>query len=208
MKPTKLQQAVVYITGKLHSVPRTKLVKLVYLADEMFYNEFGRQLTEAVYRRQPRGPLPLHFNTVIDEMRGNELQVTERPVGNGVSYIHKLGINPRFAVQLNTDEQRVLDNVLHYFSRLSLDTILDVVYKTVPMTTILEKEQREGSQLGHAINFSEFIPTGLLRQFEAVQVDRSTRGSKEELTRRDMDSYHNTLAMRQKATRQAYKQPA
>lgn len=201
MNPSKLQQAIVYIVGRMGSVPRTKLVKLVYLSDQVFYNATGRQLTEAEYRRQQRGPLPVHFNTIIEEMRGKELQVSERPAKNGTSFIHKVGPNPRFSVKLEDREREVLDHVVEMFGRLQLDSLLDLVYKTRPMTALLEKEARGESQLGAAIHFSEFIPTSVLTKFAEIKVDDSIRGSKEELRERDMAALHETRPLRQRAAR-------
>jgi len=210
MKPTKLQQVIVQIVNEVGSVARTNLVKLVYLSDESFFNEFGRQLTEAEYHRQKMGPLPAHFGDIVDEMRGREILISEQPMGNGVKLIHKPGNKPRFQVELSEAERKNVGNTIRLFGKLSKRAILEVVYKTRPMLDILNMEEKEGKQLlGHPITFAAFAPAGILRKYAGMagDLDFSVRGSRQQLGGRDLEVCHNTLALRQRATRHAFGQP-
>lgn len=204
MTPTKLQQAIAYVVLQMGAVNRTNLVKLIYLADECFFNEFGKQLTEAKYCRQEMGPLPVHFNTIVDEMRGKEILISEQPVGTGKALVHKPGPKPRFSPDFSPDEARILNNVVRLFGRLTKQAIIDVVYKTKPMQDILSQEREGGKLLGHHIQFEQFVPGYILRRYATSEgLDLSVRGEASKLADRDMEIYHNTLAIRQKATRHA-----
>lgn len=207
MNPTKLQQAIVYIVQQLGSVNRTNLVKLVYLADESHYNEFGKQLTDAEYRRQDMGPLPVHFNTIVEEMRGKEIQISEQPVGQGMALVHKPGPKPRFAPMFSTDEARILANTVRLFGKLTKKSIIEVVYKTRPMLALLEQEKDNNKLLGHAIRFEDFVPQSVLNGYQSLlkDIDFSVKGTPVQIQERDMAVYHNTLSIRQRATRHAFK---
>lgn len=69
---------VVWFCKQLQSIPQTKLCKLLFYTDFLFYQRFGRSLTGSNYRRYAYGPVPCNYETLrgIMEMQG-VIQVEE-----------------------------------------------------------------------------------------------------------------------------------
>lgn len=69
---SRFEQAVFYVIHSTSSAPeqlgRTKLAKVLFFADLQSFRMTGRPITEAVYERRDRGPMPRPLYDTIDRL--------------------------------------------------------------------------------------------------------------------------------------------
>ena len=71
MNPKKLQCMVQLIVSKeKYGVPKTKLNKEMFYADFYSYRKYGRSISGLQYRAFQYGPVPEHYETVYDHIKG------------------------------------------------------------------------------------------------------------------------------------------
>ena len=71
-KEDKLKQLILYISQKCAAKSNfgvTKLNKIVYFSDFIFYRDTGEPITGVEYQKLQRGPAPRRMKPVIDEMK-------------------------------------------------------------------------------------------------------------------------------------------
>ncbi|GBC85210.1 hypothetical protein HRbin11_01656 [bacterium HR11] len=138
----KLEYMVIYIIRGLKKmshqrVGRTRLMKILYLADWLATQRLGRSLTGVKYYFYFYGPYSDRIMNAIESLiqRGimeDSPDLTQFGVAHDyrlTEKAHELNIEG----QLSNDERELLDRVLEKFGRLSLPQLLDVVYATAPM---------------------------------------------------------------------------
>lgn len=129
----KLCRAIEYLVDDHGPIlGRTRLVKLLYLADLRWADErgAGRGYTEARYYRWNHGPFAREILDAIDWMNGVEIleTVADNPVG--VEYRYVSGRRTRLRpVTLNPEFKRYLDEVAEEWGDVSLAEILAHVYE-------------------------------------------------------------------------------
>ncbi len=111
----KFKAVLSYIISRCESKPnagKTLLCKLLYFSDFNFYEIHEESITDETYLKFEHGPLPSHIDDVLDEMRDDEdIEMTfERYCGN-VRRHYCLKRSPDLSL-LNTDELRVIDEVI------------------------------------------------------------------------------------------------
>lgn len=71
MNPEKLQSMVQLIVSKeKNGVPKTKLNKEMFYVDFLSYKKYGRSISGLAYRAIQFGPVPEHYETVYDHVKG------------------------------------------------------------------------------------------------------------------------------------------
>jgi putative zinc finger/helix-turn-helix YgiT family protein len=139
----KYTAVVVWFCRHLHSIPQTKICKLLFYADFLHFQAFGRSLTGSNYRRLAYGPVPCAYEalrTILEENDAIEVQSIVYPAGyDGLEY--RIGSaaanNPDVFTQ---DESRVLDFVATTFGRLNAKEISDRSHKETAWTKTPAKE--------------------------------------------------------------------
>lgn len=63
-----LLEAVLSGAGRDGKIPKTKLAKLIYLADFGWYYQHLESITGAQYRKLPQGPVPNYYFSAIDDL--------------------------------------------------------------------------------------------------------------------------------------------
>lgn len=63
-----LLEAVFSGAGRDGKIPKTKLAKLIYLADFGWYYQHLESITGAQYRKLPQGPVPNYYFSAIDDL--------------------------------------------------------------------------------------------------------------------------------------------
>ena len=63
-----LLEAVLSGAGRDGKIPKTKLAKLIYLADFGWYYKHLESITGAQYRKLPQGPVPNYYFSAIDDL--------------------------------------------------------------------------------------------------------------------------------------------
>lgn len=65
----RIGNLLVYITSKLGAIPKTKLLKLIYIVEEESIKKGGTQFTDLSYTYLPMGPVSTFVNTQISKKR-------------------------------------------------------------------------------------------------------------------------------------------
>lgn len=130
-----LEKCIIYLVGNLQGeLTRTKLVKLLFLADLSHFKEKGRSITGVKYHSYFYGPYSEEIMEAINNLNGFEI---EEHCGINMEgkeyYIYTLGKNPRYeVVNLVAEEQKTLDSIIQEFGHMRLNDLLEYVYKTEP----------------------------------------------------------------------------
>jgi len=133
---TKLDCSVVYLLSNLGNYPtRTKLVKLLYLADLQHSKKYGRTLTGVTYYSYFYGPYSDQIAKSIKKLKDSD--IIQEDSGVGVEgqeyYVYGIKIDTEsFEALLDGDEKKTLNRVITEYGDLPLDAILDIVYSTKP----------------------------------------------------------------------------
>lgn len=84
MNPEKLQSMVQLIVSKeKNGVPKTKLNKEMFYVDFLSYKKYGRSISGLAYRAIQFGPVPEHYETVYDHVKGLNKDIV---VNNDLEY--------------------------------------------------------------------------------------------------------------------------
>jgi hypothetical protein len=133
---TKLDSSIVYLLSGLRSYPtRTKLVKLLYLADLLYSKKYGRTLTGVTYFSYFYGPYSDEIARSITKLK--DADCIEEHVGVGVEgqeyYLYSVKNDFEFPEGLlGSSERKTLNKVITDYGDLDLDDILNIVYSTKP----------------------------------------------------------------------------
>ena len=138
------------IDGK---ITKTKLAKLVYLADFSWYYNNQKPMSGMSYRRLPRGPVPDVYFRAIDEMVDDGIIELE-PSGRAfmISMVER-GDAPHS--KLSDDERKVIQIIGEAWKDKQTQEIVDFTHEQLPWQIC-----REG----------EVIPYGLITQEEPEKV--------------------------------------
>lgn len=111
-------------------VGRTRLVKLLYLADRAWKAQTGEQYTEANYYRWNHGPFAREILAAVEWMNGVELAERTINLPNGtVTYEYANGGYTRFEdVSLDPKFVALLDEIAKAWKKKPLSKLLDYVY--------------------------------------------------------------------------------
>ena len=126
----KIGNLLVYITSKLGSTPKMKLLKLVYVIEEEYVKKAGVKLTELSFTHLPMGPV----STFID----NQIKKKRDPLMQFISVRQQ-------------DSSTIIDPVVSFnddeFSEFDLKIIDDVIKRFGSATggQLSEYTHREGS---------------------------------------------------------------
>jgi uncharacterized phage-associated protein len=146
MKPTKLQDLMVYVLNTLeHEVGSIELAKILYLIDAEKISLFVKSVTDEEYTRQKKGPLARNFQTAIDEMDGFEVKVVIVPTSGKTGIpkkSHSLGDNLRFESKLDETDLIAANRVISRVKGLTPIQLEALAYATEPMRVVLGKEEK------------------------------------------------------------------
>ncbi len=132
----KLKAIIYHIIERLGLVDgRTRLMKLIYLADLEAAKKLRHPISGARFYSYIHGPFAKEVLHTIDELKGFWIdeRVTRNAYGDR-SYIYTLSDFP-FAEPLmvdNPEEESILNEVIEKWGRQDLNTILRHVYNTEP----------------------------------------------------------------------------
>lgn len=131
----QLNELLMYLVGRLGKMPRSKLVKLVYLVDERWFQLRGKTLTGLDYAFDHYGP-NAEGNAIVkagDRLAGHELSIRPQPSARGAEwYAYSLGPEPRFTPALGTDVQEIVEEVIGRYGRMTVDQIVAASKETRP----------------------------------------------------------------------------
>jgi uncharacterized phage-associated protein len=130
-----LENCIIYLVDNLQGeLTRTKLVKLLFLADLNYYRQKGGSLTEVTYYSYFYGPFSEKIMEAINNLNGFEIEehCGINPEGKEY-YTYAIGKNPRCSeIELVPEGKDVLDSIINQFGYMPLNDLLDYVYKSEP----------------------------------------------------------------------------
>lgn len=126
----KLAKAIEHIVVRHGPIDgRTRLLKLVYLADRDWAATFGAPYTEARYYRWNHGPFAREILSTVEWMDGIEVIERSTSTISGTIYKYHPGGQTRLtAVQLDHRFASLLDMHARQWSNAPLQALLDYVY--------------------------------------------------------------------------------
>lgn len=130
MTNTKLCKAIEHLIDAWGPIDgRTRLLKLVYLADFAWMQRHGSTYTEAKYYRWNHGPFSREVLNSIAWMDGIEIVESTQPWERGETYRYRSGNSTRLAkVDLDPEFVAILDEVGERWRSRPLKELLDFVY--------------------------------------------------------------------------------
>ena len=138
----KFKEVLLYVLSKVGSKPNVGelvLYKLLYFIDFNYYEKYEEQLIGATYIRNNYGPTPKEFIKIVEDMEGKDLRKIQD------SYFQYpqtkyLPLRKPDLSKINTQEQKVIDDVINTLSDMNAKQISDYSHNDVPWQTTEEGE--------------------------------------------------------------------
>ena len=131
----KFKEVLIYIlntVGAKPNVGEATLYKLLYFIDFNYYEKYKEYLIGATYLKTDQGPIPIEFNLIMNELIENK----EVEIVKSAFFLHpqKKYLSHREADLsiLNANEIKLSDDVLHRFSDMSPETLMEYALKDRP----------------------------------------------------------------------------
>ena len=139
----KFKAVLHYIVNKCgcrDNVGRTVIFKLLYFSDFNFFELYENSLTNEVYTKYPRGPVPYHFHEALNELV-NEEKVLEKsvPFLNYNKYNYSSLKKPDISI-LTDKELEVIDDVIEKLSSMNATQISDYSHGDMPWKATEDRE--------------------------------------------------------------------
>ena len=129
----KVRDVIYYLVNKLGFIEsRTKLVKLLYLADVEAKNKTGNTITGLTYVYHFYGPYSPQIIETALEMDGEEIKEIYNPYFERYEYVK--GEQDR-EIKLTEEEIKVLEEIIEEYGKLGTNDIKERAYQTEPMKT-------------------------------------------------------------------------
>ncbi len=126
-------------TSNIQKVFKTSLYKMLYFSDFNFYEKHNKLITGEIYKKLPRGPAPIHFQKVIDELKKEnkvrELRVTFPDNKQGHKFISL--IEPHY--NLTSEEINEIDNTIKLLSSMSSTQVSEYSHGDTPWKVAKDK---------------------------------------------------------------------
>ena len=131
----KFKNVLLYILEKCAGKPNvgvTFLYKLLYFSDFDYYELYEEHLTGAKYKKMPYGPVPQKFDTITEQMRGEEMlkQVEAQYHDHPQTYYFPL--KKANLEKLKASEIEIIDRVIKSMSDWSDTEIKNYSLKDLP----------------------------------------------------------------------------
>lgn len=133
-------------------ITKTKLVKLMYLADFIWFYENSRPLTGVKYRKMPRGPVPYEYFRALDELEEDGVILRE---SKGQATMLSLTENEAPTGKLTDDEIKMVKKVSEAWKGKPTIDIVNFTHEQLPWQICLD---------------DEIIPYGLIFQEEPEKI--------------------------------------
>ncbi len=136
----KFKEVLLYVLSKVGSKPNVGeavLYKLLYFIDFNYYEKYEEQLIGATYIKNHYGPTPKEFIKIVEDMEGKDLAKVQ---GNYFRYPQTkyLPLRKPDLSKINTQEQKVIDDVINSLSDMNAKQISEYSHNDVPWQTTEE----------------------------------------------------------------------
>jgi transcriptional regulator with XRE-family HTH domain len=126
------------------AIPKTKLAKLLYLADFAWFYEHAESMSNMQYRRIQYGPVPDAYFRIVDELEGEgiiRIKHEERP-DNGVAYMiseSPAHTNEKLTL-VSEAESALIENIAEKWKDARTSEIVNFTHRQLPYTVCKENE--------------------------------------------------------------------
>lgn len=106
-------------TGFKNTVGRTVLHKLLYFSDFNYFEQFNESITGESYKKMERGPVPIHFESIIEELvEDGKVSLGKRKLPCGKTMNRYFSLKEP-SIDLNEDEKAVINKVIKDLSHMN-----------------------------------------------------------------------------------------
>lgn len=128
---SKLRDIIRYIVKNYDdsSLTRTKLMKLLYIADREAKSSTGDKISETNYIRYYYGPYSEEAMNTVENLSQEEITEKKGRSSKGDFYIYEPTINTKEATSLTEEEKSILSDILSQYSGLDTESLVDRVYE-------------------------------------------------------------------------------
>ena len=111
-------------------IPKTKLNKLLFYCDFIFYKNHNRSITGMIYARLPYGPCPEKYQTIYGELIDSKIIDIEEITYNddSVKEIYKLN-NEAFNYDFSIEEEKIINEVIDNLVKKTSSELSDISHK-------------------------------------------------------------------------------
>ena len=137
-----------------HSIPSTKVVKLVYLVDYAYFQHYGETLSGLEYQWDHYGPNALDHAIVghADSLVSAKLLERESRFNFHGGQTHRYGISPAVSPpQFPAAGEMVIEDIVAQYGKLSVDAITKVSKQTAPFKDANQYDRLRMEQTAPAV---------------------------------------------------------
>ena len=110
---------IIYKCGFRNTVGRTVLHKLLYFSDFNYFEFYKESITDEEYRNMERGPVPIHFESAIEELvNENKVRLGKRRLPCGKVMNRYFSVTEP-EIDLNEEELNVINQVIKDLSHMN-----------------------------------------------------------------------------------------
>lgn len=117
-------------------IGKTKMMKLLYYVDFLYYKRYEKPLTEAVYYKMPFGPVPKSAFSVLDGLEADDSIVSKKVRLSNDRTMELLLLPDKATVDhsksLNPDELDHIKRVFDKFGHLSAEALVEQSHNEAP----------------------------------------------------------------------------
>ena len=142
----KMKEVIHYIIsmcGTQTNLWRTNLYKILYFSDFDYFELNNKSMTNEEYSRYPRGPVPVHFinlkNELVEENKISETEEYPFEGADNMGFSYKSLKSSSFEL-LSDDEKRVIDAVINRVKHMNTDQISDYSHGDMPWIVAEDQE--------------------------------------------------------------------
>ncbi len=153
---SKFKNILLYILERCAGKPNvgeTVLYKLLYFSDFNYYELYEEQLTGALYRKLPFGPVPQKFDTIINQMIEKGQVQRVKTEYHGYTQTRYLPLEKADLSTLKASEKDVIDKVIEQMSDWSASMISEYSHKDLPWEVT-----DEGKNISYELVFYRELP--------------------------------------------------
>jgi uncharacterized phage-associated protein len=121
-------------------ITKTKLAKLVYLADFAWFYNHLESMSGMQYRKIQYGPVPDSYFRAIDELfEDGQIEIT--PTEDGAMLISQTRNGAKIALsEINTDEEKLIKNISDKWKDKNTKEIVTFTHNQLPYAVCLDNE--------------------------------------------------------------------
>ena len=131
-----------YILSKFkkNGVTKTKLAKLLYLADFRHFYEHLESMSGVLYRCEKYGPLANTFSDLTDELHANgEIRIELLSHGANMISIKSVAYNANFDL-LSKEEKKEIDEICELWKDINTEEIVNYTHSQKPWMACRKNE--------------------------------------------------------------------